>query len=88
MIYLYFHAFDLVRAPVDLMAFASGSSVTTVIDYIVTPDGTKTPVWLGDDDLEATCTSFRLNAPPWDTRFWDILQIVYHDVDLLMALRT
>lgn len=87
MVHLYFHAFDLVRTPVDLMAFASGSSVTTVLDYLVMPDGTKTAITLGDDDLEAACTAFRLNAPPWDPRFGNILRLVYHDNELRMALR-
>jgi hypothetical protein len=45
-IFLYLRAFDLACATVNLAAFATGHSATTVIDYFVFPNKTSTPIYL------------------------------------------
>jgi hypothetical protein len=84
---LYIRAFDKARTAVDLVAFATGFSLTTIFETFVHPDETRSPIALQHPILGAICTAYRVNAPATDKSFDEVYRIVAADHEIFMALR-
>jgi hypothetical protein len=83
---LYIRAFDLARSTVDLFSFATGAVQTVWIEQFVDPRGVQSDMVFIDQSLGALCTAFHINAPPGDTRFNEVYNLVVADHELFMAL--
>jgi hypothetical protein len=84
---LYIRAFDRARTAVDLVAFATGISVITVLETLILPNGQRTPVAFQHPDLGRLCTAYAINAPDTDKRFDETYRMVASDHEIFMALR-
>jgi hypothetical protein len=84
---LYIRAFDKARTAVDLVAFATGFSLTTVLDSFVHANGTQEPIAFSNPPLSQLCKAFRVNGPPTDKSFDEVYRIVASEHELFMALR-
>jgi hypothetical protein len=78
---IYMRAFDLCRAPVDLVAFKLGWGLSIVLEYFVDPSGVTTPIVAKDESLAALSTSFTL-----DNGFDLLCAKTLESVPLFMAL--
>lgn len=77
---VYRRAFDLAQSVADLICFAKGLCLTVVFERIL-HDGSDAPVAVGSPDVQAFCTSFKL-----DHDFDAVLQLVIAEPALAVAL--
>jgi len=84
---LYIRAFDKARTAVDLVAFATGFSLTTILETFVHSDGRQEPIGFSNPALSQLCTAFCVNGPPTDKSFDEVYRIVASEHELFMALR-
>lgn len=77
---VYRRALDLAQSVADLICFAKGLCLTVVFERIL-HDGKEAPLAIGSPDVQAFCTSFRL-----DQDFDAILQLVITEPALAVAL--
>lgn len=83
---LYVRAFDMARAAVDLVSFATGTAQTVFFGGFVDPKGVASQLNFHDPNLAAICTAYRVNTPESDTSFNEMYNIVLSDYQLFMAL--
>jgi hypothetical protein len=57
---VYMRAFDLVRATVDVSAFATGYGLSVIIDSFTDASGVTTPFVAHDPTIAGLCTAFTL----------------------------
>jgi hypothetical protein len=74
--------YDLTHALVSIVDFSTGYGLMLYFDYLIKPDGQRSPLLMQHPNLAALCTSFRLTDP---LEFWRVLQIVLSDSSLCMA---
>jgi hypothetical protein len=84
---LYIRAFDRARTAVDLVAFATGISVTTVFETFVLPNGQHGPIAMQHPDLGKLCTAYRVNACESDKSFDEMYRLVALNHEIFMTLR-
>lgn len=72
---LYKRSFDLARAAVNLVAFATGYGLTVILENVIRPDGTPSVITLQDEALVSHCTAFSL-TPQRTPDFEAVMQIV------------
>jgi hypothetical protein len=87
-VFLYMRAFDLCRAAVDLVGFATGYGLTVHLDTLIRPDGTPTPLQVNDIRLPALCTAYKLNTqdPKENAEFDKLYEMVLAEPPLFMAM--
>jgi hypothetical protein len=77
--------FDLARALVNMVAFASGYGLTVIFDTFIDPNCTPSPIAMIDPSLPPLCTSFSIDMAK--QRDFDALcQIVMTDPQIFFAL--
>lgn len=81
---LYQRAQDIVRATVDLAAFAAGARVVAVLERFVDPQGKEIELGERNNRLAAECSAFSLGTDP---RIWDVWRVAINDHQFFMALR-
>jgi hypothetical protein len=82
LVHVWMRAFDLARASIDLVAFATGCGLTVVLDTWVDPNGLKSRINPGDPpNLAPLCTAFTLTKD-----FDEVHQLVLSDPGFFMAL--
>src|SRR5262249_16420099 len=82
---IWMRAFDLARAAVDLVCFATGIGATVTLDTLVGADGVRTTLLSRDEGLARLCTAFALGGPPGGD-FSSVLNFVLAEPPLFMAL--
>jgi hypothetical protein len=86
---VYMRAFDLVRATVDVSAFATGYGLSVIIDSFTDASGVTTPFVAHDPTIAGLCTAFTLE--PASTlqanTFHHVLTIVLGDWRIFRTLR-
>ncbi|HLN27507.1 MAG TPA: hypothetical protein VK395_07160 [Gemmataceae bacterium] len=82
-IHLYFRAFDLSRASVDLISFATGIGLTVVLETFIDERGVGSPMVPQDPGLKSVCTAYMLGDPASYDAVW---RIVVATPALFMAL--
>lgn len=82
---LYMRVFDLVRASVNVVAFASGEGLSVILDIVIGEDGIPMPVSPRDKSLVPLCTAFQLNNPDQSV-FNEVYDIILGDHGLYTAL--
>jgi len=83
---VYMRAFDLARASVNLVAFALGSGMALILETMIDPLGTTTPLVFTDPRLAPLCRSFSINSSLPDPRFDQVCQFVLTEPPLFFAL--
>ncbi len=78
--------YDLARASVNMMSFASGITFAVVIDEIIHTDGTKRPFAIQHLHLAKLCTSYSMGPPSETNGFMDMMKIVFAEPALFLAL--
>jgi hypothetical protein len=80
--------FDLTRACVDTLVFATGYGLTVYLDQLVAPDGTVSPILLQNPALAAHCTFFKFPIVTQKDRldFEIALKTVFSEPAVFMAL--
>ena len=78
-----FRAFDLSRASVDLISFATGIGLTVVLETFIDERGVGSPMVPQDPGLKGVCTAYMLGDPASYDAVW---RIVVATPALFMAL--
>jgi hypothetical protein len=86
--HFYNRAFDLARACVDTVAFATGHGLTVYLESFVKPDGTINSIMLQNPALATHCTFFKFPIVTQDDRvaFEKVLTTVFSEPAVFMAL--
>jgi hypothetical protein len=82
---LYMRAFDLARASINLVAFASGEGLSLILDTVICDDGMPLPMSPRVHSLAPLCTTYRVNEAD-DSALNEIYNIVLSDPTLFLAL--
>jgi hypothetical protein len=84
--YVHKVAYDLARGAVNIMAFATGITLTVIFDQLINVDGTVSSFVCHTPDHAALCTAYelKLNETPRD--FGEILKIILTEPALFLAL--
>jgi len=83
LVYIYIRAFDLVRAAVNIFAFAKGTGFTVIIDKCIDDKGAVTSYVPIDNSLTSLCTAIDINSP---TGYDEAFKLIGLDPNLFMAL--
>jgi hypothetical protein len=82
---LYMRAFDLARASVNLVAFASGEGLSLILDTMICDDGIPLPMSPRDHSMAPLCTAYRVNDADVSA-LNQMYNVVLSDPTLFLAL--
>jgi hypothetical protein len=79
-------AYDLARAAINVMVFATGATQLVVFDRLIDENGTLSPFIIQHPDLKNLCTAYALEANATTQGVGDILQIIMTEPSLFLAM--
>jgi hypothetical protein len=79
-------AYDLARAAVNLMSFATGITFFVVIDQIVDANGVTNPFAVQAPSLAAFCTAYGTTTAEGKIALGDIMKVVFAEPGVFLAL--
>ncbi|PQJ11958.1 hypothetical protein CJD36_009200 [Flavipsychrobacter stenotrophus] len=83
LVFVYIRAIDLVRAAVNILAYAHGVGFTVVLDEVLEDNGVRKPYVSIDTSLPQLFTAFDTHSPNW---YGEIVNIVCTEPAVFMAL--
>ena len=83
----YMRAYDLVRAAIDIFAFANGYGLTVILDSEIKPDGTPSSLFFEDPSLPPLVTAFNLDPANMDSSSYNsMFRMIVGEPPVFMAL--